>query len=172
VAWPVASSTYEAVAQFSILNEALAKAANRTGLSQDWLREELGRQAIEQNFTGFLQLSLLNYFGQWSVTALTFPPTARSFNEYVDTYPSVPLEAHLSSLTMRPLRQQKGYYVSMFLCSGLVSLVLGIGLSAFLWKPRLAERPRFCNLVHHRFLCSDVPSPYNYNFVFDVATRF
>ena len=148
VAWPVASSTYEAVAQFSILNEALAKAANRTGLSQDWLREELGRQAIEQNFTGFLQLSLLNYFGQWSVTALTFPPVARSFNEYVDTYPSVPLEAHLSSLTMRPPSSNKSYFTyPIFLCSGLVSLVLGIGLSAFLWKPRLAERPRFCYLV-------------------------
>ena len=97
VAWPVASSTYEAVAQFSVLNDALAKASNRTGLSQEWLREELGRQAIEQNFTGFLQLSLLNYFGQWSVTALTFPPAARAFNSYVNTYPNVPLEDHISS---------------------------------------------------------------------------
>ena len=148
VAWPVASSTYEAVAQFSVLSDALAKASNRTGLSQEWLSEELGRQAIEHNFSGFLQLSLLNYFGQWSVTALTFPPAARAFNSYVNTYPNVPFEDHIAYLTLHPPSSNKSYLIyPIFIFSGLVSLALSIGLSAFLWKPRLGEGPRFRGLV-------------------------
>lgn len=155
VAWPVASSTYEAVAQFSVLNDALAKASNRTGLSQEWLSEELGRQAIEQNLTGFLQLSLLNYFGQWSVTALTFPPAARAFNSYVNTYRNVPLEDHIAHLTLHPPSSNKSYLIyPVFLFSGLVSLVLSIGLSAFLWKTRLGERPRLRDLVLSGFFAA------------------
>jgi hypothetical protein len=148
VAWPVASSTYEAVAQFGVLNDALAKASNRTGLSQEWLCEELGRQAIEQNFAGFLQLSLLNYFGQWSVTALTFPPAARAFNSYVNTYPNVPLEDYIAYLTLHPPSSNKSYLIyPIFLFSGLISLVLSSGLLVFLWKSRLGERPRLRGLV-------------------------
>jgi len=91
---------------------------------------------------------LLNYFGQWSVTALTFPPTARAFNDYVDSYPTVPLENHLASLMLHPPSSSKSYLIyPTFLLLGLVSLIMSIGLSALLWKPRLAVSLRVRNLM-------------------------
>jgi hypothetical protein len=148
VAWPVISSTYEEVAQFSILNEALEKASTKTGLSQDLLRDDLGVQAIENNIGGYLRLSLLNYFGQWSVTALTFPPAARAFNGYVDSYPTVPLRNNIAPVTLHPPASNKSYLIyPAFLFSGLVSFVLSIGLLAFIWRPRLAEKPRLNSIM-------------------------
>jgi hypothetical protein len=148
VAWPVVSSTYEAVAQFSILDNALAKASRRTGLSQDWLREQLGLRAIKHNIGGYLRLSLLNYFGQWSVTALNFPPAARAFNEYVDRYPDVPFREKISLIILHPPASIKSYVIyPAFLGAGLVSLLLGIGVVVFLWKPELADRPRLHYLM-------------------------
>jgi hypothetical protein len=148
VAWPVISSAYESVAQFSILNEALDKASNRTGLSQDLLRDELGLQAIENNIGGYLQLSLLNYFGHWSVTALTFPPAARAFSDYVDNYSKVPLRNNIAPITLHPPASTKSYLIyPAFLFSGVVSFVLGIGLLVFIWRPTLAEKPRLNSIM-------------------------
>ncbi len=137
VAWPAVSSTYEGVAQFSVLNNALAKASDRTGLSQAWLRDQLGIQAIEKNFGGYMQLSLLNYFGQWSVTALTFPPAARAFNDYVDKYSEVPFERNLSSITLHPHSYKTSYLIyPAFLMMGVLSLVLSLLIAVMLWMPR------------------------------------
>lgn len=148
IAWPVVSSNYEAVAQFSILNDAIALASSRTGLSQAALQNELGLQAVEENFGRYLKLSLLNYFGQWSVTALTFPPASRAFNYYVEQYPDIPLRRYLSEVTLHPPASRLSYLIyPAFLAAGMLSLIVGIGLLIFLWRPKLAEQGRYFNLM-------------------------
>lgn len=140
IALPIISSTYEGVAQFSILNDELKAASARTGASTDALRDDLGLQTIRQNIGGYLRLSLLNYFGQWSVAALTFPPASRSLNSYVDRYPHVPLSEHLSDVTLRPPASRSSLVVyPFFLIAGVVSLLLSVALVLFLLAPRLRK---------------------------------
>ena len=143
VARPVVSSTYEALAQFGVLNHALADASKRTGLSQDWLRERLGWRAIESNVGGYLRLSLLNYVGQWSVAALNFPPAAHALNSYVDQYPAVPLRDKVSATILHPRASLRSYIVyPAFLGAGVATFLLTSGLVVFMWRPEFAESPR------------------------------
>ena len=139
-ALPIISSTYEGVAQFSILNDELAQAAEKTGLSTDQLRDTLGEQAILGNLPGFLRLFFINYFGQWSVTALTFPPTARVVAAYFKNYPKVPLIKHLSLVTMQPSASRLSYIVyPAFFVAGVISLMLSAVLVIFLLRPSLSS---------------------------------
>ena len=139
-ALPAISSTYEGVAQFSILNNELAQAAKKTRLSTDQLRDALGEQAILGNIPGFLRLFAINYLGQWSVTALTFPPTARAVTAYFKNYPEVPLIKHLSLVTMQPSPSRLSYIVyPAFLVAGAISLILSAVLVIFLWRPSLSS---------------------------------
>lgn len=151
VALPLISSTFEGVAQFSILDGELDEASRRTGLSKDDLRNELGIQSIRQNFVSYLKLALLNYVGQWSVTALTFPPAARALNDYVDQYGTVPFRSEISPITLKPPARLSSYFVyAFFLASGVVSLLLSAVLVVFLVKPHIVTSPR----LHYLMLAS------------------
>ena len=148
VALPLISSTFEGVAQFSILARELDEAAKRTGASKDDLRNELGTQSIRQNFGSYLRLALLNYAGQWSVTALTFPPAARALNDYVDRYGSVPFRNEISPITLKPSARLSSYLVYVFfLVAGNVSFLLSAVFIVFIIMPSIVTSPRLRYLM-------------------------
>ena len=149
IAWPVVSSTFEALAQFEVLDHALADASKRTGLSQEWLREQVGWRAIETNLGGYLRLPMLNCVRQWSVAALNVPPAAPALSDYVDRYPAVPIQSKLSATILHPAASLKGYIVyPAFIGAGVTTLLMAIGLLIFVWTPGLADRLR----VHYLML--------------------
>ncbi len=144
-AWPVWTAAYEAIAQSEhFLEDELIEASDRTGLSPNELRSALGMQSILGNIPGYIKISLIHYLGQWSITALRFPPVARTMNAYVATHP-VPMREALTDVILHPTpaRSSLAAYPA-FLIAGVATFVLGLGLIAFIVRPSMADasRPR------------------------------
>ena len=141
-ALPALTGGYEGIAQFQILTQEIAGWSANTGLPGDVLRNELGYQSITDNIPEYLRLSLIHYIGQWSVTSLTFPPTARTVNNYVATFSPPPLEDRLGKIVFLhpPVSWRSIVVYPAFLIAGLVSLVLTFVLIAFLLRPSLGDR--------------------------------
>ena len=132
---PALTAAYESVAQFQILRKEVADASTRVSVPSDFIFTELGRQAIKDNIPGYLRLSLVHYVGQWSVTSLTFPPTARAVNDYVSHH-IVPLEGMVSEVTLHPPAKATSYVVyPAFLAAGVITLLLSSALIPALVYP-------------------------------------
>ncbi len=70
------SAAYEGEAQFQAFDNRIVEIAKGEGASVAELVTELGKQIVLQNIPGYVKLVLVNQFGQWSVAAQNFPPTA------------------------------------------------------------------------------------------------
>ena len=140
VAVPVMTAFFEAAGQFQVINKDLASIAVQSGVSEDYLREELGKQAIRSNIGGYATLTLTHYFGQWSIAALTFPPTARAVNDFSSSLPKVPLIEEIGPTPFFPVASLKSVVVYPgFLIAGAVTLVLSLFLLRYLWRPTTAD---------------------------------
>jgi hypothetical protein len=127
LALPNLTTNYELIAQFQLLREEWARAAKSAGAPETELRDEFGKQAILANIPGYLRLALIHYVGQWSITALTFPPTARALNEYVSRHPDVPMRSEFAAETFRPPAKPTSWVIyPAFITTGLVTLILSV----------------------------------------------
>ena len=107
------------------------------------LAHELGKQSILANFPSYLRLSMVHYIGQWSIMSLKLPPTAEAINGYVASYPKVPLDGVLGDVILRPTASARAYFVyPAFLGAGIVTLVAGLALVAFIVCPGLGDETR------------------------------
>lgn len=148
IAWPVLTAFYEAAGQFQVINKDIDRLSNETGASPDRLREELGKQAIRSNLAGYLKLTLTHYLGQWSITALTFPPAARAVNEYRAAVPNIPLYEEIGSTPFYPPASWKSLVVyPAFALAGLFTFLLCLLLPRYLLRPREAEDPMHRDLM-------------------------
>jgi hypothetical protein len=142
LARPVLVATYEGFAQFQALRPELAEAARTTGIPVERLESEFGEQVILSNLPRYIGLSLTHYLGQWSITALTFPPTAHALDRYVTNYPSVPFEGALSPVTLHPPAHLSSYVVyPAFIVLGIATLILSAFLIPFLLNPSRSDTP-------------------------------
>lgn len=143
VAWPVLTAFYEAVGQFQTLNEEIGAKATQLGVDASDLKIELGRQIIANNIPGYIRLTLINTFGQWSVKALTFPPAAHAVNRYVDSVPSPPFASYFNEIVLHPPASLSSIVVyPAFMVAGLITLLLSLVLPVFLVRPRLGDSGR------------------------------
>lgn len=132
------SAAYEALSQFQALAPELVEAAKKENTTPDALRSELGQQIIPQNIPGYLRLMLLNYFGQWSIAAQNFPPTARALAAYADANPAIAFNGGLSQQFLHPPPTKVGLLVyPAFLIAGAVTFVLSFVFLLFLARPAL-----------------------------------
>jgi hypothetical protein len=132
------SAAYEALSQFRALAPELVEAAKRENTTSDELRSELGKQITLQNIPGYLRLMLLNYFGQWSIAAQNFPPTARALAAYADANPAISFNGGLSYEFLHPKPTTVGLLVyPSFLLAGAVTFVLSFVFLLFLARPAL-----------------------------------
>jgi hypothetical protein len=139
VAWPVMTGHYEALAQGQVILNELAEWSGRTGLSVEVLTTELGKQAILKNLPTYIRLTFTHYLGQWSVTALTFPPASRVVNEYTNTS-GIPLQGIIADSTVHPPASLRSYIVyPAFAIAGGVTVILSLMLIAFIVRPRLGD---------------------------------
>ncbi len=143
------SAIYEGQAQFSVMTEQLAAAAQRARIGEAQLRDMFSRQVIGQNLLGYLKLTLVNEIGQWSVMGRRFPPTARALSAYADAHPGMTLGGAIPAAALHPPPQAAAWVVYPgFLIAGLVSLILAVALIAFIARPALAASfPVFCLLI-------------------------
>jgi len=139
-AYPIMVAGYEGAAQFSIVNHDVVTISLQFGVLDEILIHELAKQSILANVSGYLRLSLLHYLGQWSIMPLKLPPTAAAVNNYVASYPGVPLDGLLADVFLRPTPSPRAYVVyPAFLAAGAVTLVLGLALIAFVLRPSLGD---------------------------------
>lgn len=132
------SAAYEALSQFQALASELVEAAKTESTTPDALRTELGKQIIAQNISGYVQLMLLNYFGQWSIAAQNFPPTARALAAYAGANPAISFNGGLSYQFLHPPATKVGLLVyPAFLIAGAVTFVLSFVFLLFLARPAL-----------------------------------
>jgi hypothetical protein len=142
-ALPVLTAQYEGAGQFVAFGGEVAEAAKRSHVAADELRTELGVQSILQNIPGWLRLTFIHDIGQWSITAVKFPPTARALNAYVAAYPKVPLEDTFNPELLRPTPATRSWPVyPAFFIAGAVTLVLAVFLACFLARPALGDGGR------------------------------
>ena len=126
--------------QSPIIGRDLDLISSRSGISSDLLAYELGKQSILANFPAYLRLTMLHYFGQWSIMALKLPPVAKSVNSYVASYPKVPFDGALGDVYLRPTATVRAYVVyPVFLGAGMVTLIVGLVLLAFIARPKLGD---------------------------------
>ena len=136
------SAAYEALSQFQALAPELIEAARKESTAPDALRSELGKQIIPQNISGYLRLLALNYFGQWSISAQNFPPTARALAAYADANPAISFNGKLSQQFLHPPATTVGLLVyPAFLVAGVVTFVLSFVFLLFLARPALFNTP-------------------------------
>lgn len=136
------SAAYEGEAQFQAFDHRINEIAKREGASVPVLVTELGKQIVQQNISGYVKLVLVNQFGQWSVAAQHFPPTARLLAEYADANPAISFGGKLSYEYLHPRPSLLGLVVyPAFLFAGAVTFALSIAFFAFLWRPALMNSP-------------------------------
>jgi hypothetical protein len=134
------TASFEAAAQFQVINKDIVSIADKTGFSPDYLREELGKQAIRSNIPGFALLTMTHYLGQWSIAVLNFPPTAHAVSAYSSSLAKVPLIAEIGPSPFFPPASVKGLVVyPAFLIAGAVTFVLSFFLLRYLWRPKAAD---------------------------------
>lgn len=135
-AWPVLSSYYEAAAQFQVINHDLVSLAKQRNTTPEILRTELGEQVVLANPIAFLKLTLVNYFGQWSITALTFPPTAAAVNSYREQSSNIPLYDIVTATPFHPESKISSLFIYPgFLLAGGTTFLLAIMLIYYLVWP-------------------------------------
>jgi hypothetical protein len=104
----------------------------------DELRSQLGKQIILQNLSGYVKHTLLNEFGQWSVAAQHFPPTARLIAEYADADPTGSLRGRLPDELLHPQPWLSAMFIyPAFLLAGVVTLALAFSFLIFIARPVL-----------------------------------
>lgn len=136
------SAAYEIEGQFFAFGSEIEDVARRTGMSEAELEIELGKQIVLQNLRGYLVLTMVNQFGQWSVAAKNFPPTARLLAAYADANPAISFNGNVPYAYLHPRPTLVGSIVyPVFLIAGAVTLVLTIVFLVFLWRPRLMDSP-------------------------------
>ena len=141
--YPAMTAGFEATAQFSVFGRDLELISSQSGVPSDVLAYELGKQSILANIPSYLRLSMLHYLGQWSIMALKLPPTAEAINRYVASYPKVPLDGVLGDVILRPTASVRAYFVyPAFVGAGIVTLVAGLALVAFMVRPGLGDETR------------------------------
>jgi len=159
-AWPILTAGYEAAAHFQLLVPELDDWSKRTGVTTDQLRNELARQTILQNIPGYIRLTAIHYFGQWSAAALRFPPTAKAVESYVSNDPKVPLNKILGDVYLHPKPTLSSIVIyPAFLTAGLISLVLTMLLLVFVVRPSLGNQGRGQTLMIACFLAATVHAP-------------
>lgn len=147
-AWPVLTAYYEAAAQFQVIDRDLAQLAAKENTTTDVLRRELGEQVIVSNPLGYLRLSLVHYLGQWSITALMFPPAARAVNSYRESVRSIPLYDVITATPFNPTPSWKSLLTyPSFMAAGLVTFFLSLLLPRYLIWPVDYDNPRHCDLM-------------------------
>jgi hypothetical protein len=147
------SANYEGLGQIGMLASELAAAATREHTTTDTLRLELGKQAIWQNLSGYLRLTALNNFGQWSVAAQHFPPISRGLAAYADTNPAVSFDGRMPYDLLHPAPTTVGLIVyPAFLLVGAVTLLLAVGLLFFIVQPDRATGPEAFYLLVATYL--------------------
>ena len=136
------SAAYEIEGQFFAFGSEIEDAARRTGMSTAELEIELGKQIVYQNLRGYLVLTMVNQFGQWSVAAQNFPPTAWRIAAYADANPDISFNGNIPYAYLHPRPTLVGLIVyPVFLIAGAVTLVLTVVFLVFLWRPRLMDSP-------------------------------
>ena len=136
------SAAYEIEAQFYAFGDEIKEFAQTAGVSPAELEIELGKQIVLQNLGGYLELTLVNQFGQWSVAAKNFPPTARLLAAYADTNPAISFNGNIPYAYLHPRPTLVGLIVyPAFLLAGAVTLLLTVGFLIFLWRPCLMDSP-------------------------------
>ena len=136
------SAAYEIEGQFNAFGTEIDDAARRTGMSAAELEIELGKQIVLRNLRGYLELTLVNQFGQWSVAAKNFPPTARLLAAYADANPAISFSGNIPYAYLHPRPTLVGLIVyPAFLLAGAVTLLLTVVFLIFLWRPRLMDSP-------------------------------
>lgn len=136
------SAAYEIEAQFYAFGDEIKEFAQTAGVSPAELEIELGKQIVLQNLGGYLELTLVNQFGQWSVAAKNFPPTARLLAAYADTNPAISFNGNIPYAYLHPRPTLVGLIVyPAFLLAGAVTLLLTVVFLIFLWRPRLMDSP-------------------------------
>jgi hypothetical protein len=128
------SAQFEAMAKDYFLVDDIERAAAKEKTSAADLRFDFGKQTIEQNVIGFLELTLINDLGQWSVAVRRFPPTGGAIAQYLKDHPIAienldPTQPSIIGLIAYPV----------FLTAGGVSLLFGLGFFVFLLRPSLAD---------------------------------
>ncbi len=140
VALPVLTAFFEGAAQFQVISKDIVSIADQTGVSPDYLREELGKQAIRSNIFGYISLTLTHYLGQWSIAALNFPPTAHAVSAYSSSLTKLPLIDEIGRTPFFPRASAKGLAVyPVFLVAGAITFVLSFVLVPYLWRPKAAD---------------------------------
>jgi hypothetical protein len=148
VAWPVLTAFYEGAAQFQVIDHDVEAAGKAEGTTPDRIRIELGEQAIRANIPGYLRLTLTHYIGQWSVTALTFPPAAKAVNAYRESLTSIPLFKEITYVPFFPEPSWKSIIAyPAFAMAGMVTFALSFWLLRYLWHPHNADQPRHHDLM-------------------------
>lgn len=137
------AAAYEGAAQDGgFMRDELAAAAQRENTSVDELRAELGRQVMLQNVSGYLKETLLMQFGQWSVDAQSFPPTARALAEYAAATPGISLNGRLTPEMLHPKPALRAAVVyPTFLAVGALTLPLAVGFLIVIVRPALVHTP-------------------------------
>jgi hypothetical protein len=115
-------------------------AAEREHTSVAELKTELAKQVILQNFPEYLKLVLLNQYGEWSVDARVFPPTARALAAYTQANPELAASLPPDYAVPTPSRAALVVYPA-FLAMGALTLTLSVVVLVFLWRPGLLETP-------------------------------
>lgn len=147
------SAIYEETAQYRVMTQELAEAARRERTSADSLRVALGRQIMWQNPIGYLRLTLLNDFGQWSVMANNFPSTARKLATYAAAHPGMSLAGAIPANLFHPQPSRAALIIYPgFLMAGVLTLVLAFCVLAFIVRPALADSPAGFYLLIATFL--------------------
>ncbi|MEW6451041.1 MAG: hypothetical protein AB1490_10350 [Pseudomonadota bacterium] len=143
LARPIVTAAYEGVGQFLALPQEIAEISKASNVPEDTLRTELGKQSIFANLPDYARLTLTHYFGQWSIMALTFPPTTRAFNAYLAAHPSIPLADKVNAIILKPPEKLISFLVyPAFLMAGAISLALSPLLIVFMARRMLGATQR------------------------------
>jgi hypothetical protein len=136
----ILSTAYQGGA-FPAFADQLAETAKAQHTTVADLSFEIAGQAVRQNLRGYLRLTLLNYVGQWSVSARNFPSTSRMLADYVDSHAPGPPSPSVDNEFTHASPTSLGLVVyPAFLAAGAVTLVLSIVFLIFLRHPALMER--------------------------------
>jgi hypothetical protein len=136
------SALYQGEAQFYAFGADINEVAQHAGISVADLEIELGKQVVFRNLRGYLELTLVNQLGQWSVAAQNFPPIARQLAAYANANPAISFGGRIPDMFLHPRPTTAGWLVyPAFLIAGAITLGLTVVFFLFLWRPRLMESP-------------------------------
>jgi hypothetical protein len=134
------SAIYQGMAAYELLASDIERAARQENISSAQLRMGFATSVLRQNPIRYLKVTLLNYFGQWSVAAQKVPWVAHELAAYSDSNPAVGDYGKVPVALLRPRPSWVGAVVyPMFLFCGAMTFVLGFGLLLFVFRPSLSQ---------------------------------